>query len=417
MLGRTRFAIAPQGLRKAGSLTQTRVLYHALSSQRPAAQLALAKAPSQSLVTRPAPTTALIPTPQTLSQPGLQIQRWQSTTTSASDYPVWQPQTKGILSVLPPSWVPYAELMRIEKPGGLYGFYFPYLIGLSYAACIAQPVISPAFLASTSAAFLVWNVFLRGAACVINDNFDREFDRQVARCQLRPIARGAVTPLQGHVFYWALTAIGAGLVSQFPHATQCFWHAIPIHALVSLYPLAKRWTDFPQVVLSIPLSWAVFMSCSALGVEPFTMQDTALALATTSLAASQAVWIVIFDYVNACQDTVDDIKAGVRSMAVRYRDTFAFISVLGTAQVGLLVAAGWLAGLSPVYYTVACGGNALWLAIMAKTVNRAKPHISAWWFAWGSLIVGGTTVAGLLAEYGRNLYKGNDLDEQEKVTL
>lgn len=410
MLGRTRFA--PQGLRQAGLWTQSRVFYHAFS-QQPAAQLALTRAPSQSLVARPAPTTALIPTSQILSQPGLQIQRWQSTT-AVSDYPVWQPPTKGILSVLPPSWVPYAELMRIEKPGGLYGFYFPYLIGLSYAACIAQPTISPAFLASTSAAFLVWNVFLRGAACVINDNFDREFDRQVARCRLRPIARGAVTPFQGHVFYWALTAIGAGLVSQFPHATQCFWHAIPIHALVSLYPLAKRWTDFPQVVLSVPLSWAVFMSCSALGVEPVTMQDTAVALATTSLAASQAVWIVIFDYVNACQDTADDIKAGVRSMAVRYCDTFKFISVLGTAQVGLLVAAGWLAGLSPIYYTVACGGNALWLAIMAKTVNRAKPHISAWWFAWGSLIVGGTTVVGLLAEYANNLYKSDQQDENER---
>lgn len=85
--------------------------------------------------------------------------------------------------------------MRIKKPGGLYAFYFPYLIGLSYAACIAQPIISPALLLSTSEKLLVWNVFLRGAACTVNDNFNREYDR-VARCRLRPIARGAVTPTQ-----------------------------------------------------------------------------------------------------------------------------------------------------------------------------------------------------------------------------
>jgi hypothetical protein len=52
-------------------------------------------------------------------------------------YPAWKPPTKGFLSLLPLRWVPYAELMRLKKTGGLYGFFFPYLIGIGFAASIA----------------------------------------------------------------------------------------------------------------------------------------------------------------------------------------------------------------------------------------------------------------------------------------
>lgn len=321
--------------------------------------------------------------------------------------PPYKPPQKGVLSTLPASWVPYAELMRIEKPGGLYGFYFPYLIGLGYAACISQPVISPSFVLYTGGILLVWNVVLRGAACTINDNLDREFDRQVARCRLRPIARGAVTPTQGHTFYAIEAVVGGAIVTQLPHAADCFMHAVPILALLSLYPLAKRVTDFPQVVLSVPLAWGILMSCSALDVDVFTA-SSAMTGATSCLIASNMVWIIILDYVNACQDSTDDVKAGVRSMAVRYQNTTAFISVLSTFQVSLMIATGVLADLSSTYFTVACGGNAVLLTLMAATVNRKHPDICAWWFLRGSLLVGGATVLGLFGEYLKKLtYENN----------
>lgn len=338
--------------------------------------------------------------------------RCQSSTSKAAksavtEYPPWTPPQGGFLSILPSSWVPYAELMRLEKPGGLYGSYFVYLVGIGYAASVAEPIPSPVFVLSTSAIFLAWNVLLRGAACTINDNLDREYDRHVARCRTRPIARGAVTPIKGYVWFVAQSAVAAAIVTQLPCATQCFHHAIPIHFLLSVYPLAKRVTDFPQVVLSVPLGWGVFMSCAAFGIDPITMQTGGIAAAATCLFASQAIWIITLDYVNACQDTVDDIKAGVRSMAVRYQNTFAFISVLSTAQVSLMVAAGLLGGMSPIYFIVACGGNAVMLTAMATTVNRARPDVCAWWFLRGSILVGGTTVVGLFGEYFSRLKDKN----------
>jgi len=82
------------------------------------------------------------------------------------------------------------------------------------------------------------------------------------------------------------------------------------------------------------------MSCSALGVDPFTAQSAAVAGATACLVASNAMWFIMLDYVNACQDTTDDIKAGVRSVAIRYLNTTTFISTLGTAQLGLMAHTG-----------------------------------------------------------------------------
>ncbi|KAK5636775.1 hypothetical protein RRF57_012487 [Xylaria bambusicola] len=332
-----------------------------------------------------------------------------------AEYPPWTPPVKGVLSKLPLSLVPYAELSRIEKPGGLYGFYMAYLIGLSYGACIAAPGPALAFVAMTAGKLLVYNVFLRGAACTVNDILDREYDRQVARCRSRPIARGAVTPFQGYVWY-GLQTLGVGaVIVTLPNPLTMLAYAIPIQLGVSLYPLGKRFTDFPQLILSAPIAGGVLMSAAAIGVDPFVTPATAAA--TASLFMSHYIWTTIFDYVNACQDTADDIKAGVRSMAVRYQSTEAFISIMGAAQVGCLIATGVLAGFSPVYFIGAAGGNALWLFAMFKTVKRSRPDICGWWFAWGGLLVSGTTALALLAEYISNPgMRGRQMEKEAQET-
>ncbi|KAJ5459519.1 UbiA prenyltransferase family-domain-containing protein [Penicillium daleae] len=115
--------------------------------------------------------------------------------------PPYTDPTTGILSMLPSSWVHYAQLMRLELPGGFYAFYFLYIIGILYAACIAPQTPSPTKLLSLAAIMMPFNILLRGVACSWNDNVDQEFDRQVVRCRHRPVARGAVTTIQAHASY------------------------------------------------------------------------------------------------------------------------------------------------------------------------------------------------------------------------
>ncbi|KAI0396811.1 UbiA prenyltransferase family-domain-containing protein [Xylariaceae sp. FL0594] len=359
-------------------------------------------------------TTAIPPSPSSvISQ--------QSRTTSAIEaspsdvysterclpqLPTWTPPTKGILSLLPPSLVPYAELSRIEKPGGLYSFYMAYVIGLTYGVCLVTIAPTMALLTGTAGKLLIYNVFLRGAACTVNDILDRDYDRQVARCRNRPVARGAVTPSQAYVWY-GLQTLGAGaVIACLPNPLTMLAYAVPIQLVVSLYPLGKRYTDFPQLVLSAPIAGGILMAAASIGVDPFA--TPAMAAATASLFMSHYIWTTIFDYVNACQDTVDDIKAGVRSMAVLYQNTDAFITVMGAAQVACLIATGLFAGFSPVYFIGAAGGNALCLVAMVKTVKRSRPDICAWWFSWGGLLMSGTTALALLAECVGNSEGGVD---------
>jgi hypothetical protein len=95
------------------------------------------------------------------------------------------------LDRLPASWVPYAQLMRLDKPIGTWLLAWPcfWSIGLA-AAPGAAP--DPRLLGL----FGLGAVLLRGAGCTVNDLWDRELDRQVERTRGRPLAAGTVTPPQ-----------------------------------------------------------------------------------------------------------------------------------------------------------------------------------------------------------------------------
>lgn len=60
------------------------------------------------------------------------------------------------------------------------------------------------------------------------------------------------------------------------------------------------------------------------------------------LFIANVLWIMIYDTVSAHQDIHDDIKAGVKSMAIRFSDgTRKLVAILATVQVALLLYAGW----------------------------------------------------------------------------
>lgn len=319
----------------------------------------------------------------------------QSFESSSANLPEYTRPRSGLLSVLPCSWVPYAELMRLERPAGFYAFYFPYLIGIFYAACVANPKPSLMHLFGLGLLFLFENVILRGAACAWNDNIDQEFDRQVARCRLRPIARGAITSTQGHCFTAALIGIGVPLFGFLPR--QCAYHAIPITFLFGLYPFAKRITDYPQAVLGFPFAWGILLSCSALEVNPMSAH---LVAPTICLCAANILWTIIYDTIYAHQDLKDDIRAGVKSMAVRFAESTKLLTtILATIQIMMLILTGWLAGLSPLYFAVTCGGTTATLVFMITRVSLDQPVSCAWWFHHGLWFVGGSTVLGFFGEY------------------
>lgn len=290
--------------------------------------------------------------------------------------------------------------MRIGRPAGFYVIYIPPPIGLGYAASIAFPTPSLERVAFLSGLFAFGCIILRGAACAWNDNIDQEFDRKVTRCRLRSIARGAVSTTQGHLFTAALTLVGTWLLTFLP--TNCVYHAMPITILLAVYPFVKRFPNYPQIFLGFPFAWGILMAAEALEVKILSKE---LVMSTMSIFLAIILWTMIYDTVYAHQDLKDGIKAGAKSMAVRFAySTKVLVSVLAIIQVGLLVLAGCLVQMLPVYYLGTCGGSAVALVFMINKVDLEDPRSCAWFFNRGFGYVGGSIVAGFFAEWAVRLY-------------
>jgi len=341
--------------------------------------------------------------------------------------PEYSPPTKGFLSILPASWVPFAELARFDKPVGIYLFYWPHLWGTLYAAAAVHGPASRghnstsgtstsseiplAELLRVNVILFVGSLFVRAAACAWNDNLDREYDRKVLRCRLRPLARGAISPFAGYVWAGVLAACAAACLYPLP---QVAWVvAVPNIFLLWFYPFTKRFTDFPQAVLGTQLGLSLPLAVAATDdgaaylkslydsavVQGNWLQDKRL-WALAAFCATKTCWVMIYDTIYAHQDLEDDLKAGVRSIAVHFRgNPKPFFWAVAAVQVSLLLAAGSWQGFEGLgYKVVGCGGTAISLAYMIATVDLTNKAECAWWFTQGFWYVGLSVAGGLALE-------------------
>ena len=322
----------------------------------------------------------------------------------------YQIPTKGLLSRLPASWVPYAELIRIDKPAGTLYLFLPCLYSTLLAAPLANPVPSPSVMLGTVCLFLIGSITMRGAGCTINDLWDRNLDPHVARTRLRPLARGVITPKQAVPFLGAQLMGGLGILSLFPH--QCLYYGIPSLLLVCTYPLAKRVTNYPQLVLGLTFSWGALMGSPALGID--LLSNTPAAISAACLYGSCVAWTIIYDMIYAYQDIRDDAKAGIKSIALAQEaNAKSFLTAIAGVQITLLVGAGAAIGAGPVFFVVSCGGAITTLEHMIRKVRLDSVEDCWAWFKNGAWMTGGVITVGLLGEYMSHyleLYKGSRWD-------
>ncbi|KAM5380402.1 hypothetical protein ACJZ2D_003504 [Fusarium nematophilum] len=326
-------------------------------------------------------------------------------------HPYKAPET-GILSKLPESWVPYAELVRLDKPAGTYYLFFPCLFSTLMAAPMAMPMATPGSVIGTSLLFFSGALIMRGAGCTINDLWDRNLDPHVARTRLRPIARGAITPFKGLVYTGVQLLAGLGILLQFP--LPCLFYGVPSLLFVASYPLAKRVTYYPQAVLGLTFSWGAIMGFPALGID--LLSNSSALTAAACLYASNIAWTVLYDMIYAHMDIKDDVKAGIKSIALKHdAETKQVLTGLAVTQISLLAAAGVATGAGPAFFIGSCGGALVTLGVMIKRVNLKSVKDCWWWFINGCWITGGVISLGLAADYAVKYVQGpQDEDEAEE---
>jgi len=228
----------------------------------------------------------------------------------------------------------YAKLMRLDKPIGIWLLLWPTLWALWLAGEGAPD--QGLFIV-----FVIGVVVMRSAGCVLNDFVDRKIDPYVERTRMRPLATGAVTPLEALTLFTSLGLFAVGLATMLNEPARLL--AIIAAVLTVAYPFIKRYVSIPQFVLGAAFGWAVPMAFAAqTGETP----ELAWLVFGTAL-----IWAVIYDTFYAMVDREDDRKIGVKSTALLFGDMDLF--VIAGMQVLMLIALvliGHRAGLGPWYY-------------------------------------------------------------------
>ena len=211
---------------------------------------------------------------------------------------------------------------------------------------------------------------MRGAGCTINDLWDRDIDRQVERTRLRPLASGALSPPQALAFLGAQLSAGLGVLLSLPPPAVAL--GLASTPLFTLYPLAKRLTDWPQLVLGLTFNWGALMGSTAV----HGACDWPVAL---PLYGAGVCWTLVYDTIYAHQDKADDARVGVRSTALRFGgDSRRWLSAFAVGTVGSLVLVGVAATATATAATASGGGVApLSLPAYGAGVAGGAAHL-AW---------------------------------------
>ena len=205
----------------------------------------------------------------------------------------------------------YAQLMRLDKPIGIWLLLWPTLWGLWIAAKgHPNPKI---FLV-----FVLGVITMRSAGCVINDFADRKIDPMVARTRSRPLAAGTVAPAEALILFFALGLIAIALVLTLDPLTQML--AIVGAVLTVIYPFTKRFFSAPQLILGAAFGWGIPMA--------FAAQTGLIPRLAWLMWLTVVIWAVIYDTMYAMADRADDVKLGIKSTAIMFGSADVFIVTL-----------------------------------------------------------------------------------------
>ncbi len=261
----------------------------------------------------------------------------------------------GWVSRLPRAWLPYLLLARVDRPIGVWLLFLPGLWGILLART------SWAETARLILLFAIGSLVMRAAGCVVNDLWDRDIDRMVARTAGRPLASGAIRPRHALVFLAALLACGLAVLLQLNGLARGLGAASL--GLVALYPLAKRVTWWPQLVMGFTFGFG-----APLGYAAAHGQIDAACL---WLYAAAIAWDLGFDTIYAHQDREDDAIAGVRSTARLFGErTRPFLAACYATAIISFALAGWSAGYGAVFFAALA-----WpMALLARQIIRLDIH-------------------------------------------
>ncbi|KAJ6561799.1 4-hydroxybenzoate polyprenyl transferase [Mycena capillaripes] len=249
----------------------------------------------------------------------------------------------------------YVELIRLEKPTGIILAFWPFAWGIFLA--YSHHCITPKNYAFWLSVFLGGSFLLRSTACTWNDILDRKFDKRVERTKKRPLASGRLAVSNASVFLAMEVAL-----------CILFFSFLQNSKAISLYPLLKRYTYWPQAWLGIMANWGLLIAY-------LTLTDVFDYRRLLPLLAGSWRSSMVADTIYACQDKQDDAQAGVKSTALKFgRWIKPILFCLACGFILSLMSVGLMDGHAWPFYLISVGGVSAHLLWQLWTVdlNRAS---------------------------------------------
>jgi 4-hydroxybenzoate polyprenyltransferase len=226
----------------------------------------------------------------------------------------------------------YAQLVRLDKPIGIYLLMWPTLWALAIAG-EGAPNLWVLFV------FTCGVVLMRSAGCAINDYADRHIDLHVARTRERPLTAGKISSKEALIVFALLSFLSFLLVLTLNRFT--IYLSIVGVLLAVTYPFMKRMHYLPQVHLGAAFGWSVPMAYAA--------QTGAVDRITWLLYTATLLWTVAYDTMYAMVDREDDLKIGAKSTAILFGEADKMI--IGFLQF-LFIFTLWLIGQELEFHSI-----------------------------------------------------------------
>jgi 4-hydroxybenzoate polyprenyltransferase len=164
----------------------------------------------------------------------------------------------------------------------------------------------------------------------------------VNRTKNRPLASGKISNYKAVLYLGLNLSLGLGILTQLNTYTMILGAcSLP---LVIAYPLMKRFTFYPQAFLGITFNWGALLGFSAVtgGIDPTVV---------IPLYLGSVNWTLFYDTIYALQDKKDDLKAGIKSTAIRFGDNLKYyLAFFGFGTFAFLGLSGYNNRQSWIYY-------------------------------------------------------------------
>ena len=230
----------------------------------------------------------------------------------------------------------YLSLIRFEKPIGTLLLLWPTLGALVVASGGTPPVY--AVLVFSLGVFLT-----RSAGCAVNDMADADFDKNVERTKLRPVADGRISKTKALLFAAVLSLLALVLACKFLHNKYTMLLTLPALLIFASYPYMKRFFPVPQAYLGVAFSFGILMAFVEItGKVNFT---------AWLLFLANLCWVLGYDTIYAMVDIKDDLKIGIKTSAITMgKFVIPFISLCYTLFFIIFFGLGHVLHLNVAFY-------------------------------------------------------------------